>query len=242
MFEFVYKMFGEGFAVIPKNGIEAIAQQLATNLKGSIFRYNTLVKTVKDGKIVLDDGTELPSDITIVATEPNNVIENLETKQFSGNRVIIFTFRLKIVPVNGSLIGLVADEDTLITNVVNISELHQIQEKTSVLSITVLQDKDLKKDQLVKAVEQELIEKLGVANPKLLADYKIVQALPDITNVQDAVDPKTLRLTTTIFVAGDTQLNGSLNGAMQSGELAAKGVMELLEDSPDLAQFTSEYL
>ena len=41
MFEFVYKMFGEGHAAIPKAGMEAIPKQLLNNLKTTTFQYNT---------------------------------------------------------------------------------------------------------------------------------------------------------------------------------------------------------
>ena len=37
MFEFVYKMFGEGLAVLPKAGIQAISDQLKDNLKNTKF-------------------------------------------------------------------------------------------------------------------------------------------------------------------------------------------------------------
>ena len=47
MFEFVYKMFGEGHAAIPKAGMEAIPKQLLNNLKTTTFQYNTKVATVR---------------------------------------------------------------------------------------------------------------------------------------------------------------------------------------------------
>ena len=40
--------------------------------------------------------------------------------------------------------------------------------------------------------------------------------------------PSETSLTSSIFLAGDTQLNGSLNAAMISGERAALGVVEKL--------------
>ena len=80
MFEFVYKMFGEGQATLPKAGIEAIPKQLLTNLKTTSFRYNTKVESLKDGEIVLKDGAKLESHYTIVATEANNLISNLKNQ------------------------------------------------------------------------------------------------------------------------------------------------------------------
>ena len=40
------------------------------------------------------------------------------------------------------------------------------------------------------------------------------------------MSPSETRLTTNIFLAGDVQLNGSLNAAMIAGERAALGVIE----------------
>ena len=51
MFEFVYKMFGEGYAVIPKDGIQAISNQLKANLKNSTFAFDTQVEQVKNNSM-----------------------------------------------------------------------------------------------------------------------------------------------------------------------------------------------
>ena len=43
MFEFIFKMFGEGLALIPKNGIEEIAKQLKSQLIKTTFKFNNEV-------------------------------------------------------------------------------------------------------------------------------------------------------------------------------------------------------
>ena len=48
MFEFVYKMFGEGLAVLPKAGIQAISNQLKDNLKKTKILLNTKVRNGKE--------------------------------------------------------------------------------------------------------------------------------------------------------------------------------------------------
>jgi hypothetical protein len=58
--------------------------------------------------------------------------------------------------------------------------------------------------------------------------YSIPKALPNLTNVQYEMLPSETRLTDRIFLAGDMQLNGSLNAAMISGERAALGLLETL--------------
>jgi len=43
-----------------------------------------------------------------------------------------------------------------------------------------------------------------------------------------AIKASMMKITDRIFLAGDVQLNGSLNAAMVAGEAAAMGLMEIL--------------
>ena len=80
MFEFVYKMFGEGYAALPKSGIEAFPKQLAENLNNTTFTFNSQVTSIKDQEITLKDGHKLQTDFTIVATEASRLIQNLSNQ------------------------------------------------------------------------------------------------------------------------------------------------------------------
>lgn len=80
MFEFVYKMFGTGYASLPKAGIEAIPKQLKTKLKNTSWLFNSRVERVEDGKVVLSDGQELQSHFAIIATTPDQLISNLKNQ------------------------------------------------------------------------------------------------------------------------------------------------------------------
>ena len=51
-------------------------------------------------------------------------------------------------------------------------------------------------------------------------------ALPNLADLRYEMAPSETRLTSRLFLAGDTQLNGSLNAAMIAGERAALGVIE----------------
>ena len=53
-------------------------------------------------------------------------------------------------------------------------------------------------------------------------------ALPNLKNIQYNLNPSETQLTNSIFIAGDTLLNGSLNAAMISGEKAALGLLKKL--------------
>ena len=80
MFEFVYKMFGNGLAVIPKEGMQAIPNQLKSNLINTHFKFNSPVKEVKDRRIILEDESILESNITIIATDASALISNLKNQ------------------------------------------------------------------------------------------------------------------------------------------------------------------
>ena len=64
MFEFIFKMFGEGMALIPKGGIEEIAKQLTKKLQNTNFLFNTSVSEVKDKEIILSHGEIIKTDYT----------------------------------------------------------------------------------------------------------------------------------------------------------------------------------
>jgi hypothetical protein len=65
--------------------------------------------------------------------------------------------------------------------------------------------------------------------------------LPNINNLQYEISSTETKLKSTIFLAGDQVLNGSLNAAMISGERAALGVIQSLEDRLIVDELTSEY-
>ena len=66
--------------------------------------------------------------------------------------------------------------------------------------------------------------------------------MPKLDDLQYEMLPSETRLTSSLFLAGDTQLNGSLNAAMISGERAALGVLEVLSSTIPGENMTSEYL
>ncbi|NQX77625.1 FAD-dependent oxidoreductase, partial [Gilvibacter sp.] len=78
MFEFVYKMFGEGYATIPKAGIGAISQQLKAKLKNTEFRFNTEVKAVTTDHIELSSGDQLAHKGVIIASNAASLVSGLE--------------------------------------------------------------------------------------------------------------------------------------------------------------------
>ena len=242
MFEFVYKMFGDGLAVIPKNGMQAIPNQLKDNLKKTTFKFNSLVKEVKDKHIILEDGNTLQSHITIIARDASPLISNLKNQETQWKSCDTLYFQTEKSVINKPLIGLIADEDALINNIFYHTSVATLNKKSKgLLSVTVIKNHQLEEIALIKKVVEELYSKCAIKDVTFLKRYQIKKALPKLTNLQYEISSTETKLKSTIFLAGDQLLNGSLNAAMIAGERAAMGVIQTLEDGLIVDELTSEY-
>ncbi len=230
MFEFVYKMFGEGNATLPKAGIEAIPRQLKSQLKTTKFIFDTRVKEVSSDTIVLENGTQLESHAAIVATDAATVIPNLRNQDVNWKSCTNLYFETERNTLKQPLIGLVADKQALVNNIFFHDSLETTSSGTkSLLSVTVVKDHSFSKSNLIEQVQQELTDLCGVGHTRFLKSYDISQALPDINNIRYTCHASEMQLKERVFLAGDHLLNGSLNAAMLSGELAARGLVQALQ-------------
>jgi len=227
MFEFVYKMFGEGHATIPKAGMEAIPKQLLNTLKATTFKFHTKVTALKDGSITLDDDTQLESHYTIVATEASGLISNLKNQSTEWKSCTTIYFETETRAIDKKLIGLIPKSRTFINNIFyNSSLISATKPKKELLSVTVIEDQGLSETELIEAVKKELKTFCGISTTRFIKLYNIPRALPKLSDLKYEILPSETRLTNGIFLAGDTLLNASLNAAFISGERAAMGVIE----------------
>lgn len=241
MFRFVFKMFGEGDAVIPENGMGEISKQLAGTLKQTRFHFNTPVEEVSDSTIILKDGNEVKSHFTIIASEASSLVSNLRNQKMDWKSCHCFYFTSKSSVIDGKIIGLVADKSALINNIFYHSSLKSSRDNEHLFSVTVVKDTDLSIQDLEKQVREQLEKYCNIKADLMLKHYHIKKALPDLSSLQYGIMPTETRLNNRIFLAGDQLLNGSQNAAMLSGERAALGVIETLEGGAITAELTSEY-
>jgi protoporphyrinogen oxidase len=226
MFEFVFKMFGEGLAVIPKEGMEEISKQLVSNLKNTTFQYNTQVTSVSDKEIILHAEDKLVSTATIIATDASKLVKNAPSKNLTWKscQTLYFTANKRVI--EKPMIGLVSMEDSLINNIFYHTSVASHSNNTEeLLSVTVVKEHQLSEEQLIAAVTKQLKEECTIDHLTFLAIYHIKRALPDLKNIKYEVSPSETQLSSGIFLAGDVQLNGSLNAAMIAGEKAALQVI-----------------
>lgn len=230
MFEFVFKLFGEGMAALPKGGIEAIAQQLTQNLQHTTFHFNTKVATIKDDVIVLTSGEELPYDYAIIATEASGLVPNTPSKPVAWKACQTLYFTTPTRLYEAPFIGLITNKNSLVNNIFYHNSLPTAQRgKGELLSVTVVKEHQLSEEALIAQVTQELQAECKIEQLSFLKLYHIPQALPQLHDLQYDLSTEATQLTNRIFLAGDVQLNGSLNAAMLAGERAAERVGELMK-------------
>ncbi|MBC6994194.1 NAD(P)/FAD-dependent oxidoreductase [Neolewinella lacunae] len=230
MFRFIFKMFGHGSAALPAGGIEAVAKQLAGRLRQTEIRCNTPVAQVREGTVVLADGTTLdaPGGI-IIACPPEKLMPQLAGGgvrwKSTSNLYFYSNRRLK----ENRLINLVSDPTSLINTYAVLDEVAPsyklTQQGGSLISVTLRETVD--RESQIGQAEQDLLRHSRLPNDSLqfLRHYIVRHALPDLHPVAFRQDATHSRVAKGIYLAGDHQLNGSLDAALRSGRLAAEGLL-----------------
>lgn len=228
MFRFVLKMFAQGSAVLPAAGIQAVPRQLAGKLGRTEIRTATSVSRVADDRVYLDDGSHIDARAVIVACAPRNLFPQLagEAQQWESTTNLYYysSRRLK----ENRLINLVADPTSTINTFTVLDEVaptYKLRSQGGSL-ISVSLKAGSGKDSIAQA-EQDLLRHSRLPNDALrfLRKYDIARALPRLSSVAYSYEATHSRLIDRVFLAGDQQLNGSLDAAMRSGRLAAEGAL-----------------
>jgi protoporphyrinogen oxidase len=229
MFQFVYKMFGEGYAAIPKAGMEAIPIQLAQKLKNTSFKFNSKVININEREITLTDQSKLNSDYIIVATDSSRLMPSKVSQLTQWRSCDTLYFETETRVIDKKLIGLFPEQESLVNNVFYHTSIDSAgRPQKELLSATVIDRQNLSDELLIDRVKSDLKIFGGIDTNRLIRMYSIPNALPKLDDLKYEKSFSELQISDRVFLAGDTQLNGSLNAAMISGENAALGLLELL--------------
>lgn len=231
MFEFVYKMFGEGNAVIPKAGMGAIASQLANSLKHTSIRLNNNVLNVNSQQITLENNDVMHYDFVIIATDPGKIMKNYaSTLDWKSCENLYFTAKNRAF--DQPIIALNANSESFVNNIFYPTSIETANKgDDELLSVTIVKDHSLSEDDLVEKVKRDLNADFNISDLTFLKRYEIPHALPSLEGLEYSREENESLLTDRIALAGDHQLNGSLNAAMISGESAAKIAHQVISDT-----------
>ncbi|OUT96034.1 MAG: hypothetical protein CBB92_10720 [Flammeovirgaceae bacterium TMED32] len=229
MFEFIYKMFAEGFATLPKAGIGAITTQLVGQLKTTQIHLNDEVQKVTTDFITMASGDQYPYEVCIVATDPSSFLEDFSVKN-RWNTCDTLYFSVPVTDVPRPIIHLSAISDTLINNIFYPSSVQQAPDlHLQLLSVTVVKQHSFSPEVLVSQVQFELKKYFSITKTKFIKHYAIPRALPDLGSVSYQPNIDLITYKDRVLLCGDHTANGSLNAAMISGEIAANGALNLLK-------------
>lgn len=231
MFRHVYKAFSEGYAVVPKLGMEEIPKQLAAQLaEGTIF-CNQLVERIEGQMVTTSDGMTYTAPKILLATEANSKL--LPTLEHL-NRAFVSTtctyFVSDQAPYPGPYIALNTKPEALVNNFCVMSNVSNAYAPPGqvLLTASTVGGSEWSDEELTSKIREELRTWFGgtTAHWQHLKTYRISYALPNQQHAQLQAPDAAFKLRDGLYVCGDHLLNGSINAAMVSGRRAAE-VMEM---------------
>ncbi|MGB3180888.1 MAG: FAD-dependent oxidoreductase [Cyclobacteriaceae bacterium] len=233
MLDFVFKMFAEGYAAVPEQGMEQIPQFMANDLPSSSFYLNHKATAVSDGKVTTQEG-EFEGKYVIMATEaPSlNQLTGYACKVAYQSTTNLY-FTTSEPPYTSPVITLNASGSGVVNNVAimsNVSAAYAPEGK-SLISVSVVGDRGMDSKKLLKAVRKDIKRMFGKSSEEWdhLRTYNINYALPAQQHVQHEIAPAMMQISDHNYICGDHMLNGSINAAMHSGRLGAELVAERLK-------------
>lgn len=223
MFEFVYKMFGTGYAAIPRDGMQAIPEQLAAQLNKTEIRFNTRVTKIENKTIHLENGEKIEADPIIIATDPEPFMGAGKKNETTWKSCYNLYLETESPGFDQAIIGLLPNKELLVNNFHFLGDVFGGTQE--ILSVTVVKSHSLTEDEMVERVKKELEQYCHIRTRALVRLFHIKKALPDLSQLkyEPAVDE--LLISPGIYCCGDHLANGSLNAAMASGRLVAEQIV-----------------
>jgi phytoene dehydrogenase-like protein len=239
MFQFVLKMLAEGQTILPAEGMGRIAEQLAASLPKGAIRYHTRVSDlVKDEEKVLgvrlSNGEQIETNQVIIATE-SPVAAQLTglTLPTEGVGCACLYFAGDERLYDQRAIVLHTDPASYVNQVVlltNIAPTYAPPGK-HLLSVTVLDLSEQDDERMARRCLSELatwFPEHDLSRWQFLGSYRIpFSQFAQRPGIFDHL-PENRTPLKGLYLAGEYTQSSSIQGAIQSGTLAARAVLEAL--------------
>lgn len=227
MFEFLFQMFAKGDAAVPAGGMGAIPEQLAAALPPGSLRFSAPVESIEQGVVRLRSGERLAARIIVVACDAAEAARLLGLEHdASWHSVWCFYFAAKEPPCDEPLLALSGGGRGPITNLAVMSNVAPgyAPPGEHLISATAIGFEMREAGSLISAVRAQLRRWFGpVAEEwRLLRHYHIEKALPAVHPVEPH---KARAISPGIYACGDWLASPSIQGALESGRLAAEAVL-----------------
>ena len=222
MFEFVFKMFAKGYAALPAEGMQAIPNQLAAQLKENTISLNTRVAKINRKTIELESGEKVWGQAIVLALPPWDINKLLNIKYDNnidsiGTTCIYFTdnhtpVKEPILIFNGNQSGYVNH-----LCVPSIVQPAYAPEGKHLFSVSIVQPYNMEEEKLLGIVKAELRDWFGYAvnSWEHLKTYQIPNALPHLKSIKPLDKNKIKAYKPGIYITGDHLYHASIQGSLE---------------------------
>ena len=237
MFQFTFKMLATGDTILPAEGIQRIPEQLARSLPVGTIQYNARVREliISDGTargVLLANGEAIEAEKIVVATESPQAAKltgfPLPTEGMSS-MCLYFEGDQRLYPQRKILLN--ANHDAYVNNAVlltNIAPTYAPPRK-HLLSVTVLNPSESDDELVARRCLREMAHwflEYDMSGWKFLAAYRIpFSQFSQKPVIFDHLPANTTPIKS-LYLAGEYTQSSSIQGAMHSGEYAARAILQ----------------
>lgn len=232
MFKFVFKMFAEGKAAIPAEGMAAIPDQLFAQLQNTKIHFNTKVEKIENHEVCTSDGQRMPFDKLIIAGNPYTLLPNLKGQSLDYYGTSNLYYVAETSPLQENIIALVSNSESLINNFCVLTDVSStyLEGPGHLVSVTL---KDIpgpeERADFYQLIAEEIKQICQISGAmRMIKRFDIHHALPINEMLAYSLPNTQFSLTDDIFLAGDHLLNASIDASMRSGRLAAEALIHRL--------------
>lgn len=227
MFEFIFKMMAEGDIALPENGMRAIPELIASDLPEGCVQLHAPAQKVEPNRVTLQSGEELHCEAAVVAVEGPEANRLLgSVRSIPSRPVTCIYFAAKDPPIDEPILILDGNNRGPITIfcVLNLVAPMYAPRNEYLISATVVGTPIRDDATLMEMVRRQMKRWFGLIAQEWrhLKTYHISHALPVVTPLEWHRPP---RVGAGLYVAGDHRSTPSLNGAMESGRMAAEAIL-----------------
>lgn len=231
MFEFVFKMFGKGYAALPTGGMQAIPNQLLKRLHPNTVRFDAPVVRITSDVAHMESGSSVNARAVVLATDMS------EASQLTGGLVVdrgwnasqCYYFSADESPLSSPMIALNGMGKGCINNIAVPSDVSPgyAPEGKSLICVSTYSTVE------PRVVRSELKSWFGsvVDDWSEIRSYMIPQSLPRQSPGDNTYGGAMPYLENGVWLCGDYCFSSSTEGAMQSGRRVGALVAEQLSQN-----------
>jgi phytoene dehydrogenase-like protein len=222
-FHLVWRSMLRGSLCLPRRGMQAFPEQLASALAPGTIRLETPVSRLTNDGVQLADGNYLLADVVVVATGPAAAAALLPGLSVPPTRTVTTIYHAAPTPPLTEPTLLVDSEQVVLhTSVLTEVTRSYTRDGRALISTSVLGPDRENLEHSVRSRLEALYE-ADTTDWKHIATYTIQDALPAMPPPHPL--SRRCRLSPRHYICGDHRSTGSIQGALASGARAAREVL-----------------